>query len=164
MTDRAAGRTTKVELVAEFLEHEPVATDLGPTLHPDDVAAGKMSALFSRAEVRDFIDVDALLRAGYTRDGLIALVERRDAGFDRKVLAEMLGGIGRFNDRQFSVYGPGIDVAGVRSQFADWQRELEGPAPGSSWGGGGPGQGELPPLPPSPPYRAPQAGPAGRRP
>lgn len=126
-----------------------------------DVAAGKMSALFSRAEVRDFIDVDALLRAGYTRDGLIALVERRDAGFDRKLLAEMLGGVGRFNDRQFSVYGSGIDVAGIRRQFADWRRELEGPHPVLP---GETGRGKPPPLPPSLPGSGPRAGPAGRRP
>ncbi|WP_263444752.1 hypothetical protein [Streptomyces olivaceus] len=32
-----------------------------------------MEALFSRAEVRDFIDVDALIRAGYSRERLIEL-------------------------------------------------------------------------------------------
>jgi predicted nucleotidyltransferase component of viral defense system len=42
--------------------------DIGPVLHVDDVVAGKMSALFTRAEPRDFLDVDAALLTGrYTR-------------------------------------------------------------------------------------------------
>ncbi|MDH6129224.1 hypothetical protein [Kitasatospora sp. GP82] len=64
VADPATGFQSKVELVAEFLHHLPVASDLGPVLHRDDVAAGKTGALFSRAEVRDAIDVDGLLRAG----------------------------------------------------------------------------------------------------
>ena len=68
VTDPVSGRDTKIELVAEFLRRSPVASEWGPVLHRDDVAAGKMEALFSRAEARDFTDVDALVRAGYTRD------------------------------------------------------------------------------------------------
>ncbi|WP_234337116.1 hypothetical protein [Streptomyces xylophagus] len=51
-----------MELVAEFLRHAPVPSELGPVLHRDDVAAGKTGALFTRAEVRDSIDVDGLSR------------------------------------------------------------------------------------------------------
>jgi hypothetical protein len=39
-----------------------VPSELGPVLHPDDVASGKTTALAGRAEVRDAIDVDGLLR------------------------------------------------------------------------------------------------------
>jgi predicted nucleotidyltransferase component of viral defense system len=38
--------------------------DVGPVLHIDDVVAGKMSALFTRAEPRDFLDVDASVETG----------------------------------------------------------------------------------------------------
>jgi len=105
VTDPESGATSKVELVAEFLQHGPVASELGPVLHRDDVAAGKMEALFTRAEARDFIDVDALLGAGYSRQRLIQLAAQRDAGFDLAVLAEMFGSVSRFNDRQFTIYG-----------------------------------------------------------
>jgi hypothetical protein len=47
--------------VAEFLNHPLVPSEFGPVLHPDDVAAGKTTALDGRAEVRDAIDVDGLL-------------------------------------------------------------------------------------------------------
>jgi Nucleotidyl transferase AbiEii toxin, Type IV TA system len=80
-------------------------------LHPDDVAAGKPEALFSRAEVRDFIDVDALLRGGYGHTRLIELGRQRDAGFDTGVLADMFHAVHRFNDRQFAAYG--IDPADI---------------------------------------------------
>lgn len=62
VTDPSTGSQTKVELVAEFLHHAPVPSELGPVLHRDDVAAGKTGALFTRAEVRDAIDVDGLLK------------------------------------------------------------------------------------------------------
>ncbi|NED90623.1 hypothetical protein G3I76_62400, partial [Streptomyces sp. SID11233] len=67
---------------------------------------------------RDFIDVDALIRAGYSREELIGLAAQRDAGFDRAVLAQMLAGVARFSDRQFLVYGVDQNrVDGIRAQF-----------------------------------------------
>ncbi|WP_329565306.1 nucleotidyl transferase AbiEii/AbiGii toxin family protein [Kitasatospora sp. NBC_01266] len=130
VTDPATGRETKVELVAEFLSHPPVEAALGPVLHPDDVAAGKMTALFSRAEVRDFIDVDGLLRAGYTRERLIELAEQRDGGFDTAVLADMFASIQRFNDRQFASYGIDVHRATIiRGTFLRWREQL---LPGNS--------------------------------
>ena len=50
--------------------------DIGPVLHIDDVVAGKMSTLFTRAEPRDFLDVDAALVTGrYTREQLLEVPE-----------------------------------------------------------------------------------------
>ncbi|MEW1660509.1 nucleotidyl transferase AbiEii/AbiGii toxin family protein [Streptomyces sp. NPDC093707] len=123
-----SGQGKEIELVAESLQRPPVATEWGPVLHRDDVAAGKMEALFLWAEVRDFIDVDALIQAGYSRERLIELAAQRDAGFGRAVLAQMLAGVGRFSDRQFLVHG--VDQArvdGVRAQFEDWRQELQSP-------------------------------------
>lgn len=75
-------RPYKVELAANWRALPPVMMDIGPVLHVDDVVAGKMSALFTRAEPRDFLDVDAALTTGrYTREKLLALAEQADAGF-----------------------------------------------------------------------------------
>ncbi|WFE39379.1 nucleotidyl transferase AbiEii/AbiGii toxin family protein [Micromonospora sp. WMMD998] len=52
-------RPYKVELAANWRARPPVTMDVGPVLHVDDVITGKMSALFTRAEPRDFLDVDA---------------------------------------------------------------------------------------------------------
>ena len=43
----------KVELAANWRARPPVTMDIGPVLHADDVVAGKMSALYTRAEPRN---------------------------------------------------------------------------------------------------------------
>lgn len=54
----------------------------------NDLAAGKLLALFSRAEERDFIDVYCLVRdKGFTIEKLIELARRKDPGLDDYYLA-----------------------------------------------------------------------------
>jgi Nucleotidyl transferase AbiEii toxin, Type IV TA system len=125
VADPATGAQCKVELVAEFLHHEPVESDLGPVLHRDDVAAGKTSALFTRAEARDAIDVHGLLKVGYTREQLMDLAAQNDAGFDRRMFADSLARIRRYSDKQFAAYNlDAEEAAAIRAVFADWQRHL----------------------------------------
>lgn len=125
VTDTTSGMHSKVELVAEFLHHTPVESDLGPVLHRDDVAAGKTSALFTRAEVRDAIDVAGLLQAGYTREQLMELAAQNDAGFDRRMFADSLGRIQRYTDKQFAAYDlTPEEAAAIRDTYADWQQQL----------------------------------------
>lgn len=66
VTDPTSSIQNQMELVAESLNHPPVLSEFGPVLHPDD-ATGKTTALDGRAEVRDAIDVDGLLKAGHPR-------------------------------------------------------------------------------------------------
>ena len=130
VTDPATGTRTKVELVAEFLHHPPVDSDLGPVLHPDDLAAGKTSALFSRAEVRDAIDVDGLLKAGYTRARLMELAAQNDAGFDPRMFADSLARVQRYTDKQFAAYRlTPAEADAIRQVFAAWQHQLTQPPP-----------------------------------
>ncbi|WPB91935.1 nucleotidyl transferase AbiEii/AbiGii toxin family protein [Streptomyces malaysiensis] len=125
VTDPGSDTQSKVELVAEFLHHTPVDSELGPVLHRDDVAAGKTSALFTRAEVRDAIDVAGLLKAGYTREQLMDLAAQNDAGFDHRMFADSLGRIQRYTDKQFAAYSLNAeDAAAIRDTFADWQQQL----------------------------------------
>ena len=69
--------------LAEFAEHD------GIKVHSlDDLAAGKLLALFARAEERDFIDVYLLVREkGYTIEQLIELARRKVPGVDEYYLA-----------------------------------------------------------------------------
>jgi hypothetical protein len=125
VTDPATGSHSKVELVAEFLHHAPVASELGPVLHPDDVAAGKTGALFSRAEIRDAIDVCGLIRAGYSRERLMEFAAQNDAGFDRRMFADALGRVQRYTDKQYGAYGLDARAAeAIRQEFREWQQEL----------------------------------------
>jgi Nucleotidyl transferase AbiEii toxin, Type IV TA system len=76
VTDPTTDATTKVELGIDWRAHPPVVLAIGPVLHPDDAVANKTCALFSRAQARDYIDVDAVLRSGrYTSDELLALAK-----------------------------------------------------------------------------------------
>jgi hypothetical protein len=62
--DVASGNeSAKVELGVDWRENDPVRLTVGPVLHPDDAVANKVCALFGRAEVRDYVDVDAILSA-----------------------------------------------------------------------------------------------------
>jgi predicted nucleotidyltransferase component of viral defense system len=63
---------------------QPVVTDLGPVLTIEDVIGGKVCALASRAEPRDYIDVAAALHR-YAIADLVAFARRLDPGLeDRK--------------------------------------------------------------------------------
>lgn len=119
-------QTYKVELAANWRALPPVLMDIGPVLHPDDVVAGKMSALYSRAEPRDFLDIDAAVTSGrYTRERLCELAEEADAGFDRRILADLFAMLERYPDRRFAAYGVDADhLTGLRTRFAEWRHEL----------------------------------------
>src|SRR3954452_18952388 len=119
----------RVELVANWRARPPVQMDIGPVLHPDDVMAGKMDALYNRAAARDFLDIDAAITRGrYTPDELCALAAAADAGFDSALFAQMFGSIARFDDQDFIDYGfEPRDVAAMRDRFRSWQEQLQAP-------------------------------------
>ncbi|MFC7024521.1 hypothetical protein ACFQHV_15360 [Promicromonospora thailandica] len=51
-----------------YREFAPARFEIGPVLDVRDAVAGKMSALWSRGETRDFIDIDAVVVSGrFTR-------------------------------------------------------------------------------------------------
>lgn len=96
---------------------------IGPVAHLDDVAGGKVEALLSRAEARDFIAVDALVTSGaFTREELLSLAASRDAGFDHSVFAQMLTTLDIYPDTELTAYGltttPGGRTAAAHRQLA----------------------------------------------
>jgi Nucleotidyl transferase AbiEii toxin, Type IV TA system len=119
-------RQHRVELVANWRAQPPVQMDIGPVLHPDDVMAGKMDALYNRAAARDFLDFDAAITSGrYTLDQLCDLAHDADAGFDRQLFAAMLGRIDRLDDEDFTEYGVGREhVAALRQRVKSWRASL----------------------------------------
>jgi hypothetical protein len=88
-------------------------------LHPDDAVANKACALFGRAEVRDYVDVDAIFANGrYTRDELLTLAASHDPGFDPLWFAEALTTIDRLPARLFEPYGLNSDeVASLKERM-----------------------------------------------
>jgi Nucleotidyl transferase AbiEii toxin, Type IV TA system len=126
VTDTDSGQSGKVELAADIRSKAPVTMSIGPVVHVDDVAGGKMEALFTRAEARDFIDIDAMVTSGrFTRGRLQELAASRDAGFDLLVLADMLAAIDIYPDAEFSAYGLRAEqIRQMRKRFAEWRIEL----------------------------------------
>jgi predicted nucleotidyltransferase component of viral defense system len=120
------GETCKVDLGVFWRAREPVVLEIGPVLHPDDAAAGKMDALFNRWAPRDFLDVYAIQTSGrYDRRQLEALLAEHNPGFDRAMFAESLGFLARIPDREFEAYGVDKEhVAAMRAHFAEWQHQL----------------------------------------
>ena len=105
---RSAAESAKVELGLDWRKNKPISLAVGPVLHADDAVANKVCALFGRAEVRDYVDVDAILASGrYTEDELLDLAADHDPGFDRSWFAEALAAIDRLPDRLFQPYGLG---------------------------------------------------------
>lgn len=61
----------------------PVVMTIGPVLCERDAIAGKLSAVYSRGEVRDFLDLDSIRATGRFADAeLLALGREHDDGFD----------------------------------------------------------------------------------
>jgi predicted nucleotidyltransferase component of viral defense system len=126
MVNGPDGETCKVDLGIFWRARDPVVLDVGPVLHPDDAAAGKMDALFNRWAPRDFLDVYAIHVSGrYDRRQLEALLMEHNPGFDRLMFAESLGFLTRIPDREFEAYGVDKEhIAAMRAYFAEWQHEL----------------------------------------
>lgn len=117
-----AGKQVLVDLAIDSPpNHRPTVTVLGPTLAPLELAGRKLLALFGRAEARDFADVYVLAQ----RFGKAALLEQAqslDPGFDRDVLAQMMGTLGRFADDEIPLSASDVPLA--KAFFSVWAQEL----------------------------------------
>lgn len=116
------GRSLVLSLSRLDRVHAPVVLDVGPVLHVDDLVASKMAALISRREVRDYIDVAAVL-GRYSLPELLDLARRLDPGLEQDDIDAVGHYLDRLNDDRFARYG--LDkgaVATVRKAMAVWPR------------------------------------------
>ncbi len=121
-------RTSKVELAVDSRANDPIHMAIGPVLHPDDAVTNKMTALYARAQARDFIDIDAAVQSGrYDRETLLRLAERAELAFDRHVFADALGQVLHLDQDDFAEYGiVGQGFDDLRNRFAAWRQDLLG--------------------------------------
>lgn len=110
----------------DWRKNEPVRLAVGPVLHADDAVANKVCALFGRAEVRDYVDVDAILSSGrYTEDELLDLAADHDPGFDRSWFAEALSAVDRLPDRLFQPYDLSPDdTTALKARMRAWAQRI----------------------------------------
>lgn len=120
--DPADGNECLVEVFADGGRlRAPIILDSGPALHPDDLAADKVLALWGRARPRDFYDVRALMRH-YSNKELLGLAAAKDAGFTTPTFVDALNAIRRLTDADWAE--DGIDATAIpeiHQTFAAWR-------------------------------------------
>jgi predicted nucleotidyltransferase component of viral defense system len=120
---RSADAGVLIDLAVNAPPDLPASTTpAGPTLAPEELAGHKLLALFDRAAARDFADVYVLARR-FGKDVMIARAMQIDAGFDTKVLADMITTLDRFADDELPVPDDS-SAAELRAFYAAWHSEL----------------------------------------
>jgi len=100
----------------------PVVTAAGPTFAPEELAARKLTALFGRAEARDFTDVYALCQV-FPRSLLIERAKQIDLGFNESELATAIRSIRRFQPADFPVHDLAVEF--MTQFFLAWADTLD---------------------------------------
>ena len=123
MVIRSADAEVLVDLAVNAPPDLPASsTSAGPTLAPEELAGHKLLALFDRAAARDFADIYVLAHK-FGKDVLLARAAQIDAGFDAKVLADMIASLDRFTDDELPITS-GSSAADLRAFYAAWRSEL----------------------------------------
>lgn len=116
------GLSTDMDLGVDWRAHPPVRLEVGPVLAIDDAVANKVGALFSRAETRDYLDVDAIRRSGrYRDDELLDLARQSDSGFDLEWFTKNLEHVDRIQPEEVRIYHVSpAQLAEVKQRTKTW--------------------------------------------
>src|SRR5271155_4692848 len=99
-------------------DRRPVIMDVGPVLDLEDVVGGKVCALASRAEPRDYLDTAAAMEH-YSIEQMIGFARRLDPGLTDRDFADAGRRLDQWGDRVFAAFGLGPqDVSALRKRFA----------------------------------------------
>ena len=121
-----AGVEVDVDLGVDWRERPPVTLDVGPVLSLADATGNKVSALFSRGAARDYLDIDAIRRAGaYSDEDLVAAAAERDPGFDLAMFAHQLDAVQRITPTDVVRYGVSSEqLEQVKARCVQWAQQL----------------------------------------
>lgn len=100
---------------------EAVQTDVGPSLHPEEIAGRKMCALFGRALARDFVDV-FLLQENFGIELMITRAREIDRGFSLTYLVELIFRLNSMTDTELKIDPTRIPE--LRRFFSGWALEI----------------------------------------
>jgi Nucleotidyl transferase AbiEii toxin, Type IV TA system len=117
------GQLVRLQLVRFDRTRSPVMMDVGPVLHLDDLLGTKVSALATRSEPRDYLDVAAALRT-YDRRQLLELARRADPDLVDEEFAEAMQRLDQLDDvvfRRLYRLTP-AQIRDIRAAFSDWPR------------------------------------------
>jgi hypothetical protein len=116
------GKQMMLQLAYFDRARRPVIMEVGPVLDLEDVVGGKVCALASRAEPRDYVDTAAALER-YTVEQIIEFARRLDPGLTDRDFADAVKRLDQWGDGVFAPFGLGRqEVAVLRDRFAGWPR------------------------------------------
>lgn len=128
VTDDAAQETSSIQLGVNYREFTPARFAIGPVLDVRDAVAGKMSALWSRGETRDYIDIHAVVQSGrFSRAQVLAIGDKQEAHpFDRSMLADRFRAAQDKRLTEFEAYEVGEAWRlSIVEHFLDWADEVD---------------------------------------
>ncbi len=95
-----------VDLAVDWRKEPPIRLEVGPVLALPDAVGNKVAAVFSRAEARDFLDLDAIRESRrYSDNALLVLAHEHDPGFDSVEFARQLAHVAQLDVRDTVAYG-----------------------------------------------------------
>jgi hypothetical protein len=103
---------------------DPVQTELGPVLHPEDAAGQKVCDLTRRGRVRDYAATADLLDH-YRPADLVGFARRLDPGLDGRDFAHAAERLDQIPEIALTAMGAldPRDIPRLREQFASWPRD-----------------------------------------
>jgi hypothetical protein len=117
------GREMLLQMAYFDRDRVPVIMDFGPVLDLEDVVGGKVCALASRVEPRDFVDTAAAL-GRYSVSQLIGFAQRLDPGLTRRDFTDAGRMLDQLADEVFLRYGlSGADIGRLRQVMGVWPRD-----------------------------------------
>ena len=128
ITDPVTGEFSDMQMGVNYREYPPARVDIGLVLDIRDAVAGKMSALWSRGEVRDFIDIDAVIQSGrFTREEVLVIGDSQEAlPMDRIMLADRFRMVASEPEWRFERYEVTPEMRqGIIQRFMDWADQID---------------------------------------
>ena len=127
----STGQAVDIDMGVDWREGEPVTLSVGPVLSLDDAVGNKVSALYSRAEARDYLDVDSIRASGkFTDVELIASALDRDPGFEVSMFVTQLDSAQKLRPERVADYGvTPAQLDAIKERFGKWAAELRSPTP-----------------------------------
>ena len=118
--------TSVIDLGKDYRSKPPVESAVGPVISVEDAVGSKVGSIYTRGEAKDFVDVDAAMRAGYSTDHLMRMADEREASpIDRPMFASLLDDAQRIPDAEYAKYGLGPEeTAGLKQRMSAWADQI----------------------------------------
>lgn len=120
----------EVDFGIDWRGEPPAQLAVGPVLAVNDAVGNKVAAVYSRGEVRDFLDLDSIRQSGRFADReLIGLAREHDPGFDVATFSRQLRRISAFGYIETAEYGIDADhFDQIQQRTLAWADQLSQPA------------------------------------